>query len=333
MDPISQATVGAAAAQSSSSRKQLMRAAVIGALAGMAPDLDIFIRSSTDPLLALEYHRHFTHALFFIPFGAAICAALFFLLFNRKWQLPFKTIYLWCFLGYATHGLLDGCTTYGTRLLWPFSDVRIAWNTISVIDPLFTLPLLACLIVAIWRKSRAWHIAGVSWMALYLCAGLLQNERAEAMSDALAQQRGHTPINLKAKPGFANIIVWKTVYEYEGRFYVDAVRPGLPVPRVWEGSSIAKFEAGKDFAWLAANSQQAKDIERFSHFSSGFVAIDPFQQNSIVDVRYSQLPHHIEPMWGIRLVKGRATDEHAEYFVRRDPSSRSFGALFRMFYE
>lgn len=333
MDPISQATVGAAAAQTSSSRTQLMRAAIIGALAGMAPDLDIFIRSSADPLLALEYHRHFTHALIFIPFGAAICAVLFYFFLNRKWQLSFKTIYLWCFLGYATHGLLDGCTTYGTRLLWPFSDVRIAWNTISVIDPLFTLPVLAMLVIAIWRQSRAWHIAGVSWMALYLCAGLIQNERAEALGHTLAQQRSHTPINLKAKPGFANIIVWKTVYEYEGRFYVDAVRPGLLEPRVWEGSSITKFEPGKDFNWLTANSQQAKDIERFSHFSSGFVAIDPFQENSIVDVRYSQLPHQIDPMWGIRLYKGRAVNEHAEYFVRRDPTSRSFGALFRMFYE
>jgi len=333
MDPISQAAVGAAAAQTSSARTQLTRAAIIGALAGMAPDLDVFIRSAADPLLALEFHRHFTHSLFFIPIGAALCAIVFHLLLNRKWQLPFRTIYLWCFLGYATHGLLDGCTTYGTRLLWPFSDVRVAWNTISVIDPLFTLPLLFALGFAIWRKSRGWHIAAISWAALYICAGLIQNERAEAVGHALAHQRGHTPVNLSAKPGFANIIVWKIVYEYEGSFYVDAVRPGLKNARVWEGSSIEKFEAGKDFSWLATHSQQAKDIERFFHFSSGFVAIDPLQENSIVDVRYSQLPHRIDPMWGIKLERDRAIHEHAEYFVRRDPSSRNLSALFRMFYE
>jgi len=36
---------------------------MLGFLSGMAPDLDILIRSSTDPLLSLEYHRQFTHFL------------------------------------------------------------------------------------------------------------------------------------------------------------------------------------------------------------------------------------------------------------------------------
>ena len=43
-------------------------------------------------------------------------------------------------MGYATHGLLDSCTSYGTQLFWPFSDVRVAWDTMSIVDPLFTVP-------------------------------------------------------------------------------------------------------------------------------------------------------------------------------------------------
>ena len=77
MDPLSQAAIGAAAAQSFSRKADLFRVGVVGALAGMAPDLDVLIRSSTDPLLQLEYHRQFTHSLIFIPFGAALCAAAF----------------------------------------------------------------------------------------------------------------------------------------------------------------------------------------------------------------------------------------------------------------
>ena len=68
MDPFTQGIVGTTVAQSGSKRDTLIIASVIGLLAGLAADLDIFIRSSTDPLLFLEYHRHFTHSIFFIPF-------------------------------------------------------------------------------------------------------------------------------------------------------------------------------------------------------------------------------------------------------------------------
>ena len=54
MDPLSQAALGAAAAQSGSAARVTRHALWIGALAGMAPDLDVFIRSSVDPLLALD---------------------------------------------------------------------------------------------------------------------------------------------------------------------------------------------------------------------------------------------------------------------------------------
>ena len=70
MDPITQGVVGAAASQLVSRRTEKIAAGVIGFLSGMAADLDVLISSSTDPLLFLEFHRHFTHSLIFIPLGA-----------------------------------------------------------------------------------------------------------------------------------------------------------------------------------------------------------------------------------------------------------------------
>ena len=145
MDPISQAALGAIAPQSAAHKTKrdslgLLRIGLIGALAGMAPDLDVLIQSSTDPLLQLEYHRQFTHSLIFIPVGAALCALAFWPFFKK--HMSYQQIWLIATLGYGTHGLLDACTTYGTLLLWPFSDARIAWNTISVVDPKPTLVLV-----------------------------------------------------------------------------------------------------------------------------------------------------------------------------------------------
>ena len=126
MDPVSQGVFGAVFAQTRSQKKNLAKAAVVGALAGMAPDLDIALRSTNDPLFALEFHRHFTHALIFIPVGALICSLVFYRFFRKR--LRFAEIYLFALFGYGSHGLLDACTTYGTMLLWPFSDMRVAWN-------------------------------------------------------------------------------------------------------------------------------------------------------------------------------------------------------------
>ena len=113
-------------------------------------------------------------------------------------------IWLTALAGYATHGLLDACTTYGTLLLWPFSDARIAWNTVSVVDPLFTLPLLGFVIAAGVKKSQFIGRLGMAWVAFYLSIGVIQEERALAAGEALAGQRGHTPAVVSAKPSFGN---------------------------------------------------------------------------------------------------------------------------------
>ena len=120
MDPITQGTVGAAFAQSTANKNNILRVGVIGFLAGLAPDLDVLIRSSTDPILFLEYHRQFTHSLFFIPIGSLIVALVIFPLV--KSSMSIKTVYFASLLGYATHGLLDACTSYGTQLFCSFQQ-------------------------------------------------------------------------------------------------------------------------------------------------------------------------------------------------------------------
>src|SRR5690606_33764534 len=153
MDPITQGLVGALAAQASAPRNYFFKAGVIGAIAGMAPDLDVLIRSSRDPLLFLEYHRHFTHSLAFIPLGGLLCGLIAFGLWGKRCTLNVGQCVLWATLGFATHGLLDACTSYGTRLLWPFSELRVAWDLVSVIDALVTLPLLAFLVIALVKRT------------------------------------------------------------------------------------------------------------------------------------------------------------------------------------
>ena len=166
MDPLSQGTVGAAFAQSAANKNNILKIGVIGFLAGLAPDLDILIQSSTDPILFLEYHRQFTHSLFFIPFGSLIVALVLFPLV--KSSMSIKTVYFASLLGYATHGLLDACTSYGTQLFWPFSNERVTWNNISIVDPLFTIPVLILIGIAIKTKKKIFSFFVIGFGIYYL---------------------------------------------------------------------------------------------------------------------------------------------------------------------
>ena len=70
MDPISQGTFGGVFSQFFSSKKKLTVATVIGIISGLAPDLDVFIKSSYDPLLSLEYHRPVSYTHLTLPTNA-----------------------------------------------------------------------------------------------------------------------------------------------------------------------------------------------------------------------------------------------------------------------
>ena len=329
MDPITQGAFGASLSLSFSKKKHILLAGIMGFLSGMAPDLDVFIRSQTDPLLFLEYHRQFTHSLIFIPVGGLICAVLFYYLFARRQQLSFKTTYLYCTLGYASHGILDSCTSYGTQLFWPFSNTRVSFDTISIIDPLFSVPLIIFLLLAVLRKNPHYAQMGIVWFLVIQLIGVIQNHRASEAGLQLAQQLGHHPIRLEAKPTFGNSLLWKVIYETNEGFYSHGVRAGIDIV-TYPGELIPKLNIERDLPWLDPESQQAKDIERFSWFSQGFVSIDPHNPRRIFDVRYSLLPNRTQGLWGIMVSPDALPYEHARYTSHRDLTDDKKNDFIRM---
>ena len=330
MDPVSQGVVGAAFAQTAARRAQLATVAWYGALGGMAPDLDVLFQSPTDPLLFLEFHRQFTHSLVFIPVGALLVFLGLRAIASRISVLQGLTTaqgYLACLMGYATHGLLDACTSYGTQLLWPFSDARIAWDTMSIVDPLFTVPLLV-FVIAASRSKRQWLTwCACAWMLCFFVVGWWQQQRAMGAAAQVAQIRGHDPLRLTVKPSFANLLLWKAIYEFDGHYYVDAVRVGTQT--LWyPGARVAKLNLARDFPSLRADSRQAYDVERFRWFSDDYLSV---MENTprIVDMRYSLSPNEVDPMWGIDLSLNNQGDHVAWWSSRRldEKTQRGFVSM------
>lgn len=295
----------------------------------MTPDLDLLFRSSRDPLLAIELHRHFTHSLAFAPIGALICSAVLFSFVRRS--LSFRACYGFSLLGYVTHGLLDACTSYGTLLFWPFSHRRIALDLVSVADPLMTLPLVGFLAVAASKRRPALAALGIIWCLLYLGFGSVQDHRAAAAIRELAASRGHAPVSVDVKPSLGNLWLFKTIYAYDGRFYVDAARIGFRT-RIFEGQARKIFDSARDFPWLASGTQQARDVERFRVFADGYLAMDPEHPNRIVDLRYSLVPNRPDAFWGIELDPGASADTHAAYVTMRIRSPAEGRELLRMLF-
>src|SRR5690606_15316686 len=139
------------------------------------------------------------------------------------------------------------------QLLWPFSSVRIAWNVVSVFDPLFTVPVLALVMLATRSARPRYAYAALCWAVAYLAFGCLQMTRVEAEGLAYAAEREHALVRLEAKPSLGNLRLWQVIYEHNGRYYVDEVRAGTR-PIVIDGDSIEKLDLEKHFPSLDRDS-------------------------------------------------------------------------------
>ncbi len=309
MDPLSQACIGSAAAQSLSRKTPLLTALWVGAIGGMLPDTDVLIRTTGDPLLHLEYHRHFTHALVFIPIGGLVAALIGVLLTRGKRTL--RELWLPGSLGWATHGLLDSCTSYGTYLLWPFSDARVAWDNVAIVDPLFTLPIVFGVIMAVRRERRALATIALIWGVTYLALGVLQRERAAEVYREQVTERGHHPARVELKPSIGNNILFRAFYAHEGHFYADSVRvPWWGEPRVYPGGRVPSLDIAALRATLDPIHQG--DLDRFAYFSANYLVEDPTHPGFISDFRYAMVPNDISPLWGIDMGR-REPNAHVNF--------------------
>jgi len=310
VDPVTHALLGAAVAQTLFPAKEGRRALLLGAAAGMLADADVLTRLSGDPALPWEAHRHFTHSLAFAPVGGLVIAAppMMWSWWRQRWKLAA----LAATLAYATHGLLDACTSYGTHLLLPFATDRTSWDIIAIIDPLFSAILLAGVAWSAWRARAAPAVAALALCCLYL--GLGARQHAQALDEVVraAQARGDTIVRARAMPTPANLVVWRGLYVAGGRIHADGVRvPLMGQPHLRQGVSVPLFlpreieEAG---AGGARSARVAEVVKRFERFSDGYLARDPEQPDVLGDMRYSLEVAAFSPLWGIRLNAGPTGD-------------------------
>lgn len=329
MDPITHGALGGAAAQAIFYRRVSPALTWAGILGAMAPDLDVVIRSQSNPLLFMVYHRNFSHGLLFAPVGGALVGLLLWFLLGRRH--PFIDLMLAATLGMVTHGLLDSCTTYGTLLFWPFSQQRISWDFISIIDPVYTAILIIGVIYGLsFRKGKP-AILALMISTAYMGVGVLQHHRAMEFQKEIAAIRGDPVAVGRAIPTLANLLVWRSIYQSEGNFYVDALRVGPFKKLYWPGGSVPKIDVAEVQPAPPPNSRLRQDLEIFEWFSEGYTGLLQYRPWELSDLRFSAIPNGTDPLWGIRFDAAQP-DRHVErlrFPLARGPGLKALSGMLR----
>ncbi|WGK66222.1 metal-dependent hydrolase [Croceiramulus getboli] len=222
MDSLTQIVLGAAVGEVVLGKKVGNKAMFYGAIAGTIPDLDVLARNFTDTITATELHRGFSHSIVFALLMAPLLGWLVDRIHHK--QASWKGWTLLFFWGLSTHPLLDIFTTWGTQLFWP-SEWRLAFNSIFVIDPLYTLPFLICILIAAFRKrgslsrKRINH-AGLIISSAYLLLTLVLKFAVHQQFEAALAEQHIDYRQISTRPSPLNTILWNANVETEDAYLI-----------------------------------------------------------------------------------------------------------------
>lgn len=265
MDSLTQIVLGAAIGELILGRKLGNKAILLGAIAGTIPDLDVvFTWINDDPICQLRTHRGYSHSMIF-----HLLLALPFAWLSMQWckqDVSFKRWYIFWYLGFFTHALLDCCTTYGTRFFLPLTDYQVAFNNISVIDPLYTLPFMFVLIAAMFfnRESKtrrkivmASFFISSAYMLLTFALKFVVHNKFK--NNLIEKNISYSELN--SSPTILNAILWSGIAYNNSSLYCaeySFLKPNEPI--VWH-------EYSRNLSLL--NDFKSEDVETVKWFADG----------------------------------------------------------------
>jgi len=294
MDSVTQIILGAAVGEAILGKKLGNKAIVAGGIAGTIPDLDVLFGPFMSEVDGLAFHRGISHSIFFAIIGGLFFGWCGFRLYNKKrtqlsgydssqgslkeWQLLF-------ILGMITHALLDSFTMYGTQLFAPFSDYRVAINSIAVADFFYTVPFAICLLISIFskrgsRKRRFWNYLGLGVSSIYLIFTLINKSvMTSHFKSALADQ------NI----AYTEYIVGPTLLtNFLWNITVDAGDQYYSAKYSWFDKSPIQFESLEKNHHLIGDAEDDKTINILKWFTKEFysIIINSKGQLQFNDLRY-----------------------------------------------
>ena len=294
MDSLTQIVLGAACGEIVLGKKIGNKALLFGAIGGTIPDLDVFIGKLlyNNEIQAMAFHRGFMHSILFAVLGAFLFGWITYKLYNTGVRKETTTIKNWIwlfFLSIFTHPILDCFTPYGTQLFVPFSDYRVAFNTISVVDPLYTVPFLLSLIIMMFfnrkRTRRTWWLkAGIYVSSAYMFFTIINKFYIDSVFRKSFEKAGIPYNRFSAQPTILNNILWYAVAESNTQYH-------LTFYSLFDKSATANkvitIEKNHDLINMSDS-----NLQTLAWFSNGYYNLskkDKIGTYKYVDLRYPML--------------------------------------------
>ncbi len=285
MDSLTQIALGAAvggcvaAAARPGDFRVVRRGILVGMGAGVFPDLDVLSSPLLEDVESFTSHRGPTHSLLLAPLWAWL---LNWLWQRTRWKkgLSARHWYLLFLLCVLTHILLDLCTVYGTQIFYPLSRYPHALSSLAIIDPLYTLPLVITVALALWVGRSGRNPVGRAGMLLavglvlstaYAGASLAGKWTArQVFAEELARQGLGSRDLLVANTPF-NILLWKGLAKTDSgwqRGYFSLLSPTEPIE--FSERPFSPLRPAFDGA-----TGKRPLLAELRSFSKGFYAVEP----------------------------------------------------------
>lgn len=284
MDSLTQIILGAAVAEAVAGKELKGKAAFWGAIGGTLPDLDVFLRFFYDPLNAALVHRGFSHSLLFACLAGPVLGWCFHHLTKKRYRLRMWVL-LW-FLAIVTHPMLDMFTNYGTQFLWPFSP-RIAFNTVFVIDPLYTVPFMVALIGALCirknlKRRRRWNNFGLIYSSSYLLFGVIVKLIILNSASSYMEKSGFHASKVMVTPMPLTSFYWTIIAEGDSSYCIGYTSIFSDFDPKRTEVFPKNHELLREIDWKGDNR-----IDQIEHITNGFYSVYRSNDSILVsDLRF-----------------------------------------------
>lgn len=288
MDSVSQFALGAAIGEATLGRSLGRRVLIVGGLLGTLPDLDVLVHYS-DAVASFTYHRSWSHSLFVLALISPFLAWLLHRFYPARWlpdqqathssqQLPGYSRWCLCvFLVLTTHPVLDGFTVYGTQLFWPLPVDPVAWSSVFIIDPLYTLPLLIGIWVALRNRALARNavLTALLLSSFYLFITVLSQRHARLVAHASLQAQNIGTANVLIAPAPFSLL-WRIV-AMDGSTYHEGFYSLL------DKDKVVQFKAHDSHRDLIDSQLTHWPIARLDWFTNGMISASKVDNNLIIN--------------------------------------------------
>jgi inner membrane protein len=219
MDTITQALLGGAVGYAVAGKTSRRKAMLWGAAIAVLPDLDVVIPYDND-LDTMTYHRSWTHSWLI---QTAVAPAIAGVLHRIDKTFSFSIWWLLVWLVLVTHAGLDALTVYGTQLFWPFMPPPVSGGSVFIIDPTYSIPLLAGFLAILLRPGREFSDKlmryGFVFSCLYLLWGFSAQQWMQYQTRQTLAERNIQYTHIQVSATAFNTLLWRILIVNDEHYY------------------------------------------------------------------------------------------------------------------